>query len=204
MTHDDQTKAQNRRNGKVALICVGIFAGMVGMAYAAVPLYDLFCRVTGYGGTTQRADEGSQTILDREIIVRFDANTSSGLPWDFEAETRTVRVKLGQMAEVFYKAENLSGHQTVGTSTFNVTPAEMGGYFNKIDCFCFTEQPLVAGESVDMPVLFFIDPAMDEDDRLDKVREVTLSYTFFPVKEKQSDETASVVTDEGTQRGAKL
>ncbi|MDD7911298.1 cytochrome c oxidase assembly protein [Pseudovibrio exalbescens] len=203
MTQKD-VQHQNRSNAKVAFICVGVFFSMVGLSFAAVPLYDLFCRVTGYGGTTQRVDVASETVLDREIIVRFDANTNPNLPWEFEAKTRVVRVKLGQMAEVFYSAENVSSRKTVGTSTFNVSPAEMGGYFNKIDCFCFTEQPLVAGEQVDMPVLFFIDPAMVEDERLDNIREVTLSYTFFPVTPDGEEETAATVLDDAVATEAKL
>ncbi|MTI18649.1 cytochrome c oxidase assembly protein [Rhodobacteraceae bacterium RKSG542] len=193
---------QQNKNGKVALICVGIFAGMLGAAFAAVPLYDLFCRVTGYGGTTQRADEASQTILDREIIVRFDANTNSDLPWDFGPKQKVVRVKLGQMAEVAYEARNLASAKTTGTSTFNVSPSEMGGYFNKIDCFCFTEQPLASGESIDMPVLFFIDPEMDKDEDLRHIKEVTLSYTFFKVDAEE--QTAAVEAPDASSAPNKL
>ncbi|WP_068318584.1 cytochrome c oxidase assembly protein [Polycladidibacter hongkongensis] len=197
-------RALSKRNQRVAVLCLSLFAGMIGLSFAAVPLYQLFCQVTGYGGTTQRVEEATNGIevLDRTITVRFDANTAGGLPWDFAPKQRTIKVRLGQMAEVFYTAQNDAGRRTAGTSTFNVFPYEMGGYFNKIDCFCFTEQPLAAGESVDMPILFFIDPEMDKDPDLKFVKEVTLSYTFFPSQEEETK--TSALSLQGEQRDAKL
>ncbi len=190
----EEQQRMKRSNATVAVICVGVFFGMVGLSFAAVPLYELFCQVTGYGGTTQRAEEASDTILDREIIVSFDANVAPGLDWDFKPKQKKVRVKLGQMTEIMYEAKSLAKQVSTGTSTFNVAPFELGGYFNKIDCFCFTEQPLEAGESIDMPVVFFIDPEMDKDESLKNIKEITLSYTFFEMPKNGEEETAAVAT----------
>lgn len=195
---ENKDQQLNRSNTRVAVICVSVFFAMVGLSFAAVPLYDLFCRVTGYGGTTQRADAASETILDREIIVTFDANVRSGLDWEFKAKQRKVKVKLGQMTEILYQATSLTDQRSAGTSTFNVAPFEVGGYFNKIDCFCFTEQPLEAGESVDMPVVFFIDPEMDKDESLKGIKEITLSYTFFELPKDGEEETAAVERESDT------
>ena len=169
------------RNGLLALALVCVASGMVGLAYAAVPLYDLFCRVTGYGGTTQVADGPSATILDRDVVIRFDANVH-GLPWTFRPAVPDMRLKVGETGMVVFVAENTSRTPTSGTATYNVTPPVAGAYFNKIACFCFTEQVLQPGERVEMPVQFFVDPAIAEDRNLDMVRTITLSYTFFPLK----------------------
>ena len=169
-----------RKNRKIALTCVSFVALMVGAAYAAVPLYDLFCRVTGYGGTTQVADSAPDKVLDRKVTIRFDANVSGGLPWNFDSERREVVVNVGEAAAMDYIAENRTGDVTWGTSTFNVTPFEAGAYFSKIDCFCFTEQQLKDGESVRMPVVFYVDPEFATDPHMQSVTTITLSYTFFP------------------------
>lgn len=174
--------SQSRSNAKVALACLGMFCFMVGAAFAAVPLYDLFCRVTGYGGTTQVANQESGTIIERMITVRFDGNVNRSLPWEFRPEQRSVTLNMGESGQLAYIARNVSDKHTTGTSTFNVTPLAAGIYFNKLECFCFIEQPLEAGETVEMPVVFFVDPAMDEDPQLKHVKEITLSYTFFPVE----------------------
>lgn len=174
-------KAMSRSNRRVALICGGVFFGMVGMSYAAVPLYNLFCQVTGFGGTTQRAEQASEEIIARKITVRFDGNVTPGLGWDFNPEHRSVTLNMGETGQIAYVATNTGVAPSVGTSVFNVTPFEAGVYFNKLECFCFTEQPLAVGESVNMPVVFFVDPAMDKDPELKHVREITLSYTFYPV-----------------------
>lgn len=179
-----------RRNATVAMAVGGVFVAMVGVAFAAVPLYQLFCQVTGYGGTTQRADIESDRVLDRKITIRFDANVNRGLAWDFKPAQRSVTLNMGETTQVAYVAENTGNRDTVGTSVFNVTPFEAGAYFNKIDCFCFTEQPLKPGESIDMPVVFFIDPAMDEDENLKHVKEITLSYTFY-LADKPEDSVAA-------------
>jgi len=178
-----KTPKSGNQNLKVALACTGLFSFMIGAAYAAVPLYDLFCRVTGFGGTTQVAEQASNEIIDRMVTIRFDGNVNRSLDWDFGPETRSVTLKMGEMGEMAYFATNVSANHTVGTSTFNVTPLSAGAYFNKLDCFCFTEQPLASGETAEMPVVFFVDPAMNADPQLEHVKEITLSYTFFPVDE---------------------
>ena len=173
------------RNAKVFAVCGAIVIGMVGMAYAAVPLYDLFCRVTGYGGTTQIAQYDSSQILDREITVRFDASNARGFPWTFEPLQREMTVRVGETALAFYRATNASDRPVTGVASYNVTPFKMGPYFSKLECFCFNEQTLQPGESMDMPVIFFVDPLMDEEDRLDDIRTVTLSYTFWGADEEE-------------------
>ena len=173
---------QNRANARTALVLAGVVVAMVGMAYASVPLYDLFCRVTGYGGTTQRAETASSNAIDRDVVVRFDANVS-GLAWDFRPENPDIHLKVGETVVVNYVAENRSDERTVGSATFNVAPAAAGAYFNKIQCFCFTRQVLQPGETIMMPVQFFIDPEMDNDNDLRAVKTITLSYTFYPIPE---------------------
>ncbi len=167
------------RNARTtALICVGMVAGMIGLAYASVPLYRLFCQVTGFGGTPQIAEAASETVIDREMKVRFDANTA-GIDWDFMPVETEIRVQVGENRLAFYRATNLSDTIVTGTAAFNVTPVFAGAYFSKIDCFCFVEQTLQPGESVEMPVSFYIDPAIDDDPEMDYVKTITLSYTFF-------------------------
>ena len=186
MTHADKPPRADRpgrlRDLGIALACVAVVGGMVGLSYAAVPLYELFCRVTGYGGTTQRAAAAPGTAIDRQVTVRFDANVMPGLPWRFRPLTREVTLKAGEVATVVYEAVNTASAETVGTSTFNVTPDETGAYFNKIQCFCFNEQALKPGERVEMPVVFFVDPAIDKDAILKGVHTITLSYSFFPAR----------------------
>jgi cytochrome c oxidase assembly protein subunit 11 len=172
-------RIQTRRNLRLAGVLVTVVAGMVGMSFAAVPLYDLFCRVTGYGGTTRVADAESDLVIDREVIVRFDSNVN-GLPWSFGAESTGVRLKVGETGHAVYVAENVSDEPTYGTAVFNVSPFAAGAYFNKIECFCFTQQRLEPGERIEMPVQFFLDPAMVDDVELRSVRTITLSYTFYP------------------------
>ena len=169
-----------RRNLAVALTLVGLTGGMLGLSFAAVPLYRLFCETTGYGGTTQRASSGADRIVEREFVVRFDANVS-GLPWMFRPEVPQARVKLGETLLVNFIAENNGDAPTTGTATFNVQPDTAGIYFNKIECFCFTEQALAPGERVEMPVQFFLSPDLADDRELNGSRTITLSYTFFPV-----------------------
>ncbi|WP_417666708.1 cytochrome c oxidase assembly protein [Roseibium sp.] len=179
-TKSDLDKAA-RSNRTVGLVCAGIFVCMVGASYAAVPLYNLFCQVTGFGGTTQVADEEADRVIDRVITVRFDGNVNHTLSWKFKPVQRSISMKMGESAQVAYTATNVGNQQTVGTSVFNVTPNEAGAYFNKLECFCFTEQALQPGETIEMPVVFFVDPDMDKDPELKHVKEITLSYTFFPV-----------------------
>jgi len=180
-----------RRNKLTAFAAASVVAGMVGMSYAAVPLYQLFCQVTGFGGTPQRADAAPQQVLDRDVTVRLNADVGKGLSWRFEPLQRDIALKVGEEALAFYRATNLSDKAVVGMATFNVTPDKVGQYFNKIACFCFIEQRLEPGQSIDMPVSFFVDPRIAEDRNLDDVANITLSYTFFPVDKPESRDTAA-------------
>lgn len=171
--------APPRSNRALVLGLVAIVAGMGGMAYAAVPLYKLFCQVTGFAGTPLRADAATGTVVDRTVTVILDATVNDALPWRFRAEERRVTLRIGEERLAFYRAENRSDRAVIGTATFNVSPAKAAPYFNKIQCFCFTEQRLEAGETVEMPVSFFVDPAILDDPGTRDLREITLSYTFF-------------------------
>jgi cytochrome c oxidase assembly protein subunit 11 len=179
------------RNRTVVASCVAVVIGMAGLSYAAVPLYDLFCRATGYGGTPQRADAAPGIIVgDRTITVRFDTNIDHALPWSFQPEQRSVDVKIGENRLVFFRAVNNSDRPVVGHATFNVVPDRAGQYFSKIQCFCFTEQRLDPGQSVDMPVSFFIAPEILADRSADQIHEITLSYTFYPAANQNAAGTA--------------
>lgn len=167
-------------NRGVVLACVAALMSMGALSYAAVPLYQMFCQVTGYGGTTKRAEKASDHVVDRVIRVRFDANVTRGMPWAFEPVERHVDIKVGENTLVFYKAANLADVPVTGTASFNVSPDVAGQYFNKIECFCFTEQTLEAGKSIDMPVSFYVDPKIMDDHDADGLTEITLSYTFYP------------------------
>lgn len=182
----DTIETQQRQHRKVALLLSALVVGMVGMAYAAVPLYDLFCRVTGYGGTTNTADVGPVAAIDRTMTIRFDSNINRGLAWEFKPVELSQEIKVGESGLAFYQARNLSDETLVGTATYNVTPQSAGYYFNKIDCFCFTEQVLRPGETVDMPVTYFVDPEIEDDKNLDHVTTITLSYTFYPKRDVAS------------------
>jgi cytochrome c oxidase assembly protein subunit 11 len=181
MSQPDQsrTPSGNRANTRVVVSLVLLVGGMTGLSFAAVPLYQLFCATTGYGGTTKRADAASHAVVDRKITVRFDANVSSELGWNFSPEQREVTLKLGENSLAFYKATNTSSKPLTGTATFNVMPEIAGSYFNKIECFCFTEQTLQPGQTADFPVSFFVDPAILNDPDAKNIQEITLSYTFF-------------------------
>ena len=155
---------------------------MLGLAFASVPLYRVFCQVTGYGGTTQTAEVAPGAVAEKPVSVRFDANINSALPWKFEPEQEKVRVTPGAPTKIFYRATNMVARPTTGQAVFNVSPAEVGKYFSKIECFCFTEQTLKGGQSVEMPVVFFVDPKVRQDPDTKGVDEITLSYTFYPVE----------------------
>ena len=176
------------RNVRTALLAGLMVVFMTGVAFASVPLYRLFCQVTGFGGTPLRADEVDPSLkaTGKLISVRFDANTNSALPWEFEPEQRVERVAVGARDMAFYTAKNLGDKPVTGTATFNVTPAQAGQYFTKIQCFCFTEQTLKPGEEVRMPVIFFVDPKILTDHDARKIDEITLSYTFYPVDRPNS------------------
>ena len=189
-------RAKHRR---LAVVLVGVVIGMVGLSYAAVPLYQLFCQVTGFGGTTQRAEQGSTRITDRKVIVRFDGNIADGLQWRFKAVRKTMEVKVGENALAFYTARNFGPARSTATATFNVTPERAGIYFNKVECFCFIEQALGAGESTEMPVMFFVDADFASDPEMDGIDEIVLSYTFFPIED---DETSKVGAVAGDKKGS--
>ena len=174
------------KNARLAWTMVAIVGGMLGLAYAAVPLYEIFCKATGFAGTPQVAQEGERPVLGRTVTVRFDSNVDPNLPWRFEPAEREVKVHLGEEKLVFFRATNVSQRPIVGTATFNITPERTGRWFDKIQCFCFTEQVLKPGQSVDMPVTFFVDPEMDKDRRYDDIRTVTLSYTFYEAKTERA------------------
>ena len=176
------------RNTRTALLAAVLVVFMTGVAFASVPLYRLFCQVTGFGGTPLRADEIDGSIRDtgKLISVRFDANTNSALPWEFEPEERVQSVAVGARDMAFYTAKNLSDKPVTGTATFNVTPSQAGQYFTKIQCFCFTEQTLKPGEEMRMPVIFFVDPKILKDPDARRIDEITLSYTFYPVDQPKS------------------
>jgi cytochrome c oxidase assembly protein subunit 11 len=152
---------------------------MVGAAYAAVPLYFLFCRATGFAGTTQVAKAAPALRGQRTLTVRFDANVAPGLPWSFEAETSSVRLRTGATATVYFKVHNRASRETAATAVYNVSPDVSGAYFDKISCFCFSEQHLGPGETAELPVVFFLDPKLEGDETLNQVDEITLSYTLF-------------------------
>ena len=172
--------AENK-NGKTLLILLSIIAAMTALVALSPTLYRTFCSITGFGGTPLRAEKAPGAIAG-QVGVRFDANVHPGLPWRFEPEQETVRVAPGAQTKIYYRAQNLSAKTITGQAVFNVSPDQVGKYFKKIQCFCFTEQTLKAGESVDMPVLFFVDPKIKDDPDTKDIDEITLSYTFYPVE----------------------
>ena len=185
MSHT-QTSDLSARNIRSAIMAGAIGVAMLGMGYAAVPLYEVFCRVTGYGGTTQRVGEAQAATVQptaRVISVRFDSNVNSALPWTFKPEQVVDRVTIGARDMAIYLATNMSDQPVVGTATFNVTPIQAGKYFNKVQCFCFTEQLLKAGQTMRMPVLYYVDPAILDDPETKDIEEITLSYTFYRSKD---------------------
>ncbi len=176
----------NQKNKKSFTTVMLLVAVMIGVSFASVPLYKIFCQVTGFGGTTQVASKTTGEVLDRVITVRFNADSTGALNWDFKPSQLSVDVNIGAEKMAFYTSKNLDDKPNTGNATFNVTPLKAGKYFNKIDCFCFTEQTLEPGKLVQMPVLFFIDPEMANDRNLDDVNTITLSYSFFKTIEDDS------------------
>ena len=168
-----------RRHSILALSLVGLVAGMVGLSFASVPLYRVFCQVTGYGGVPQRAEKAPGEVLDRTVTIRFDGNVDRALPWTFAPVQQTMDVKIGETVLAFFKASNNSAGPVSGRAIFNVSPELAGRYFTKIECFCFKQQTLAAGQTVDMPVTFFVDPKFVEDEDTKDISEITLSYTFY-------------------------
>jgi cytochrome c oxidase assembly protein subunit 11 len=177
-------RQQLRRDLIVATSCGVFVAMMVGAAYAAVPLYNWFCRTTGFGGTTQVSEKAPDFVLDRTVKVRFDSNIAPGLPWKFKPEQTEITVRIGEVTTVHYKVTNEAARSTLGQASYNVTPPTVGAYFNKINCFCFTEQRMKPGETREMAVVFYVDPSIAKDPEHDTLKSITLSYTFFPLPDK--------------------
>ena len=190
------TERRNRAAATTALICAAAAVGMTGMAFAAVPLYRAFCQATGFDGTTRRADRAPDAALDRSIAIRFDGNVR-GLAWDFRPEQVTQTVKIGQTTMAFFKATNTSDRPLTGTSNFNVVPEAAGAHFRKIECFCFQEQTIQPGETVEFPVVYFVDPELATDPDARRIDEITLSYTFFPVEPKRAAARSGVAPGRG-------
>lgn len=184
------------KNTKTLYTILIIVAGMIGLAYASVPLYRLFCQVTGYGGTTMTADKAPDTVLDREVTVQFDTNTSRNMNWDFRPEKHQEKVKLGQQGLIAFVAKNEDRVPVTGTALYNVTPAKVGKYFQKIQCFCFGEQTLLPGQEMQMPVVYFVDPKMNEDPDMEDVKTITLSYTFFPTESEEYEKAFEAFTSD--------
>jgi len=190
------------RDAVVASICGFVVVLMVGASYAAVPFYNWFCRTTGFNGTTQVATSApSDAPLERKITVRFDANVAPGLPWKFEPEQNEIEVRIGEVVTVFYTVTNQAARTTTGVAAYNVAPLTVGAYFQKINCFCFTEQTMAPGEKREMPVVFYVDPAVVADHDNDTLNTITLSYTFYPVRDAQPKPLAA---GEGDQRKGSL
>ncbi len=186
------TRRPHRQTHRRTLLALaGIAVGMGALAWAAVPLYDLFCRVTGYSGTPLVAESGADRVLDRTVSIRFDASTAAGMPWKFHPARNTMEVRPGETNLAFYQASNPTGRTITGTATFNVAPPIVGGYFVKIDCFCFTEQTLAPGETVSMPVTFYVDPAIADDAETRSIGTITLSYTFFETEPETEPDIGS-------------
>jgi len=193
----------SRQKAVTAALLGALVAVMVGLSFAAVPLYRIFCQVTGFEGTTQRASAPPGPVASRVITVRFNADTDPALPWRFEPAQTALKVKVGEEATAFYRAKNLARESVVGQAVFNVTPLKAGLYFDKIQCFCFTEQRLSAGESVDMPVVFFVNPDLLKDRNMDDVDTITLSYTFYRATDAESrDKDAEAGKSSASRDGA--
>ncbi|MDR3465255.1 MAG: cytochrome c oxidase assembly protein [Xanthobacteraceae bacterium] len=179
------------RDAVVAAACGLVVALMVGASYAAVPFYNWFCRATGFNGTTQVATSLPTDGLGRRIAIRFDANVGGGLPWKFQPETTEIEVRIGEVVTAYYTVTNQSARRTTGQAAYNVAPLTVGAYFQKINCFCFTEQTLAPGETRQMPVVFYVDPKITSDDDNKNIDTITLSYTFYPVRDGEARPVAA-------------
>lgn len=188
-----RARSAGRNNGLIVMMCLSFVVGMGAMSYAAVPLYRMFCQVTGFNGTTQRVEQASSVILDQHVRVTFDANVASGVPWDFKAMQREVDPKIGETVMIKFVAENKSDQPTRAQAIFNVSPVEAGAYFNKVQCFCFNETDLAPGEKREMPVVFYIDPEITKAPETKDIGTMTLSYTFYP-----RDDAKPVASNENT------
>jgi cytochrome c oxidase assembly protein subunit 11 len=184
------------RDALVAAICGLVVALMVGASYAAVPFYNWFCRATGFNGTTQVATSAPTSgAIARKVAVRFDSNVAGGLPWKFEPEQTEIEIPIGQVTTVYYTVTNQSARTTTGQAAYNVAPLTVGAYFQKINCFCFTEQTMAPGEKREMPVVFYVDPSIASDHENDNLNTITLSYTFYPVKDPAPQPVAASEAD---------
>jgi cytochrome c oxidase assembly protein subunit 11 len=177
-----------RKNARTGLAILAVIAGMAALSFISVPLYKLFCAATGFGGTTAVATALPETVLDRTVTIKFTADTGRGMPWDFKPDLREVEVRLGEKGLASFTAHSRQTRETAGTAIYNVSPPKAGRYFNKIQCFCFDKQVLTPGQTVSMPVMFFIDPKMNEDPNMDDVKTITLSYTFYPADSKELED----------------
>ncbi|MGC1487074.1 MAG: cytochrome c oxidase assembly protein [Albidovulum sp.] len=182
-------------NTRLGLMLAGVVGVMVALSFAAVPLYTWFCQTTGFAGTPQVADAGSSEVLDDTISVRFDANTAAGMPWEFHPVENEMTIRIGETGLAFYEAYNPTDRVIAGTASFNVAPDVAGGYFTKIECFCFTEQVLQPGERVTMPVTFYVDPEFTRDSDTAQVRQITLSYTFYQTELPKAQASLSPVSE---------
>jgi cytochrome c oxidase assembly protein subunit 11 len=195
---DKASRRTLTRDAMVASICGFVVVLMVGAAYAAVPFYNWFCRATGFNGTTQVATSApSAAPLSRKIAVRFDSNVAGGLPWKFEPEQTEIEVKIGEVVTVYYTVTNQSARTTTGQAAYNVAPLTVGSYFEKLNCFCFTEQTMAPGEKREMAVVFYVDPSLVADHDNDDLRTITLSYTFYPVRDPVPKPLAASEPDKG-------
>lgn len=170
-------------NKKTLYVLTGVAVAMLGLGFASDPLYDTFCRVTGYAGTPKIAEDNLSEVIDRVVTVEFDSNVAQDMPWKFRPDQRRMDVQLGQSGLAYYTVENTSDEAVTGVANFNVMPIKAAPFFIKTDCFCFEEQTIQPGEKLSLPVIFFVDPQMDEDKRLNEIKTITLSYTFFPSEE---------------------
>jgi cytochrome c oxidase assembly protein subunit 11 len=195
LSPQDQLAAKNKR---MLTITLAIAIGMVGFSFAFVPLYNLFCKMTGYGGTTQVAEKAPDTVLDRTVTVRFNADVNRNLPWSFKPETHSLTVKLGEQKLIAYHAKNNGKQDVTGTAIYNVTPPEAGKYFHKIQCFCFQEQVLNPGKDMTMPVVFYVDPSLNDNPALKDLKVITLSYTFFQSESDAYDKAMEEFTESNT------
>ena len=201
-TRSPKAAARLGRDAAVAAVCGLVVVLMIGASYAAVPFYNWFCRTTGFGGTTRVATSAPASApLARKIAVRFDANVAAGLPWKFEPEQTEIEVRIGEVVTVFYTVTNQAARATTGQAAYNVAPLTVGAYFQKINCFCFTEQTFAAGEKREMPVVFYIDPALVKDSDNAGLNSITLSYTFYPVRDPAA---RSLAAGEPDKREGKL
>ena len=185
-TAPSDPKALARRNARIGVICAVVFAGMVGAAYASVPLYRAFCQVTGFDGTVRKAEAAPTRVLDRTLTIRFDANVRN-LPWEFRPDQVSQEVRIGDTGLAFFRVTNNGKTPITGRATYGVTPEQAGPYFQKLECFCFTEQTVQPGATMEFPVVYFVDPRYATDPETRGGQEITLSYTFFPVEDQRAE-----------------